>query len=208
MDRTYIDRYLVVDRYVAGDLSERELGDFEERLVWDQGLVDEVDLAEKLRQGLQVAGRDASPAPTQRRQWLFQLPLAAAASFALGIMATSIFFSDTSHLGEGVVTSVVELDVLRGGAQQQIAVTPGTFVVLMVSVDAGYPSYAAVIRKQGAPAQVWAQDGLQRGYARSLSIGVPSSVLQPGHYVLSVSGRSHESDETIREINFEAVVAD
>ena len=210
MDRGYIDRYLVVDRYVAGDLSERELGDFEERLVWDRDLVDEVDLAEKLRRGLEVAGRKEAPAPRRAGAWLYRLHLAAAASFVLGIMSASLFFGGPGPLdgGGSPGTSVVELDVVRGGAEQQIVVPPDTFVVLMVAVEAGYPSYSAAIRKKGTPEATWSREGLMRGYAKSLAIGVPASSLPSGHYVLSVVGVSHQSDTIIREIAFEAVASD
>jgi len=99
MNRHYADLHLAVDRYLQGTLDEREQAAFEERLVWDQTLIDEVDLAERLREGLRVsladdlytigAGADGLGA---RFFGMWSMPrYAAAASFLLGVGLTSMF---------------------------------------------------------------------------------------------------------------------
>ena len=55
MDRNYINQHLLVDRYLNNSLDQAELDAFEERLVWDRELIDEVELAERLRDGLKRA---------------------------------------------------------------------------------------------------------------------------------------------------------
>ena len=55
MDSNYIEQHLLIDRYLQGTLKEGENDAFEERMVWDKDLVDEVDLARQLREGLRAA---------------------------------------------------------------------------------------------------------------------------------------------------------
>jgi len=57
MDKQYIRTHLVVDRYLQGALSAREVAEFEERLTWDEELLDELDLAEHLRGAVGLADR-------------------------------------------------------------------------------------------------------------------------------------------------------
>ncbi len=55
MDRNYMNLHLVVDRYLQGTLQDDEKTEFEERLLWDEELMDELDLAERLREGLRAS---------------------------------------------------------------------------------------------------------------------------------------------------------
>ena len=97
MDENHIKRHLVVDRYLQGTLSKGEAAEFEERLVWDRELIDELDLAERLRAGLREAiggkGYAAAAGRVSIGDWLstlFSVPqYAAAASFVLAATLTA-----------------------------------------------------------------------------------------------------------------------
>jgi len=203
MDRTYIDRYLVVDRYVAGDLSDRELDEFEERLVWDEELIDEVDVAEQLRHAMnESADLAGSPARVQQR-WSPRQPLAAAASLAVGVLVSTLYFTQVPMYQAGSPV-VVQLDLVRGSAQQ-IEVAPDALVVLMVAGDSPTERYRAVIRKEAESGAVWQQDDLALGSMELVAVGVPGSDLQPGRYVLALFPSGDDSGVPIREIPFEMV---
>lgn len=210
MDKSYIDRHLVVDRYVSGDLTANEREDFEERLAWDDELVDEVDLAERLRDGMRQAGEKSSAERRPAGRRLFQLPLAAAASFAAGLAASSLFLGQQAAVvqtdDQQYSTSVVALDVMRGTARQQIAVNPRSFVVFMISVDPGYQSYRVEVIRPGEPEPVWVQDDMVPGYSQSLAIGIPGSRLQAGHFVATVFADTGDATSPVREIPFEVFV--
>ena len=96
MDTNYIDMHLLTDRYLQGTLADGEKAEFEERLVWDQELIDELDLAERLRDGLRESMANdrytVSPGTAGMVGRLFDLlavpQYAAVASFVLGVTLT------------------------------------------------------------------------------------------------------------------------
>ena len=205
MDRNYIDRYLVVDRFLSGDLTDSEVADFEERLVWDRELIDEVDLAASLREGMRAsadAAASAAPAPQPGRPPVFGR-MAIAASFAAGILATSLFFNQalipvSTDLAS---TQVVPLELLRSTDMQQIAVDPNGVTVLMVAVGDVSGEFAVELFSEGDSRAIWSQSGLTVGYLASLAVGVPGELLQPDNYVLRV----YADAAMVQEIPFKTV---
>jgi len=130
MEQSYIDLHLVTDRYLRGSLSERELHEFEERLVWDTDLVSEVELAEQLRAGLQSAAKaghlTASEPGFLSRLW--SVPVyAAAASFVVAVGLTSIAFLSMQGSGpadRSYDVDIVPLVALRSPAPVDVEVRP------------------------------------------------------------------------------------
>ena len=55
MDSDYINENQVADRYLMGQLTPEESAEFEERLLWDKEVQDELILCQKLRQGIKDA---------------------------------------------------------------------------------------------------------------------------------------------------------
>ena len=214
MDRNYIDRYLVIDRYLAGDLAESEVTNFEERLVWDKELIEEIDLAVTLRDGLRASAKETSPdeitAVSPLRRAAASTRLAIAASFAVGALATSVFFNQPAIMAPDntAPTSVVPLDLLRGNAEQEIAVTPTAMIVLMVAADGDHASYRVAVRKRDNSDIIWTQDGLMPGFTESLAVGVQGALLPPGSYILSVYGSADDTHTLIRDIPFKTVLSE
>ena len=224
MDRNYIERHLLVDRYVQGSLEGSELDEFEERLAWDGELVDEVRLSEQLRNGL----RDAPAAQAHAARspgfdlvamvsGILAVPgYAAAASFLLAVMlAAGVFMSPLVNVGgqagaPALQTDIVPLFTTRGGDLMEVAVDPDHWTVLLVDVTGDYAAYRATVRKAGPGADpIWMQDGLLPTYPDSLAVGLPGSALAAGRYVLTVEGEvpgdtGGATYERIREIPFES----
>lgn len=209
MDRDYIDRFLVVDRYITGDLSDAEVSEFEERLAWDHELIDDVELAEKLREGLHADQAVESPKPQSRSRPPSIVPLAAAASFALGLVASQVFMSPASVNGDasGYSTLVLPLEQTRNSSGQQVVVNPDSYVVLMVDVGFEHDSYRVVIRRAGESDVVWARDDMQPGYTDALAIGIPGASLSPGPYILTALPAGPNAGTVVREIPFEIRVS-
>lgn len=228
MDRNYIEQHLLVDRYVQGRLDGSELDAFEERLVWDESLVDEVRLAEHLRDGLQrssiARARDArSPGfdLVALVSGILTVPgYAAAASFLLAVMLTAgVLMSPLVNIGgqggtPALGTDIVPLFATRGTAEVEVTVDPDHLTVLLVDVIEDYPAYRATIREdESDAAPIWMQDGLVPTYPDSLAVGMPGSMLDAGRYVLTIEGATpaDAGDTTyklIQEIPFESRPAD
>jgi len=228
MDREYIDMHLVIDRYLQGTLAEGEKAEFEERLVWDQELIDELDLAERLRDGLRESVADDKYTTSYgnfgivaRLSGLWSVPqYAAAASFLLAVTLTAgvllnPFMTDGGSQGnQATPTEIVPLLVVRSATAQTIVVNENAWTVLLVDVTGNYDSYRVTVRKDefgGEP--FWMQDALTPTYPDALAIGMPGNVLVAGRYVLSLegardAGTGEKTYEHIQDIAFITAPAD
>jgi len=228
MDSNYIEQHLLIDRYLQGTLKEGEKDAFEERLVWDQELVDELDLAEHLREGLRAAATAREYVAKPRGfnlaamvAGMFAVPqYAAAASFVLAVMLTAgVLLNPFVNTGgsQGYTTAqteIVPLLAVRGASISTINVDENAWTVLLVDVMGNYASYRVTIRKDDPAAEpIWVQDGLTPTYLDALAISMPGDALDAGRYVLSLEGTT-ESDpgdkkyEQIQDIPFETAAAE
>jgi hypothetical protein len=203
MDRNYIEQHLLVDRYVQGSLEGSELDEFEERLVWDESLIDEVQLAEHLRDALRAAsvarsGVDRAPGfdlVAMVSGFLAVPRFAAAASFLLAVILTvGVLMSPLMYLRDQAGTSAHQTDIVplfttRSGDVMEVAVDPDHWTVLLVDVTGDYPAYRVTVRRDDPGADpIWMQDDLTPTYPESLAVGMPGSVLAAGRYVLTIEG--------------------
>ena len=221
MNRNYIDMHLVVDRYLRGTLSEEETAEFEERIVWDQDLMDEIELAESLRGALQRAlSKDEQSIAQARRnpvavlKNIFAVPMyAAAASFllAVGLTSTTII----SQMGQSTspgsaqfgTTEIVPLFVTRSDNVATLAISRDAWTVILVDAPPTYAEFRATIHA-GAEDTVWSQSEMQTTYPESLAIGMPGKLLPDGNYVLVLEGRNGNAGyERFQEIRFRTVTA-
>ena len=220
MNRHYIDRHLVIDRYLQGKLAESEEAEFEERLVWDRELVDDLDLAASLQAGLRVSAAESkyiggeSESLAWRLKSAMSMPrYAAAASFVMGVLLTSMLVNNIDTGIDPVridsrPTTVMPLMALRSSDVQTISVERDGINVFMVDVPLTYTSYRVSIRKEEASEPFWTQANLVPGYTEALAVGVPGSALAPATYFLTIEGVSEEAVTLIQEIPFRTVAVD
>ena len=228
MDEKYIALHLVVDRYLQGTLSTGEVAAFEERLTWDHELIDELDLAERLRDGLREAtGEDSYTVAADRAgigDWLsnlFSVPqYAAAASFALAVTLTAGVllnpFDAVRDTGgfQATLTEIVPLVAVRGATASQVVFSAGTQLVLLVDVTGSHASYRVAIRGgQPGASPFWTRDEMLPTHLDSLAVSMPGGLLEAGPYVLTVEGVSTSDDgektyEHIQNISFDSAPAE
>ena len=228
MDRNYIEQHLLVDRYIQGRLEGSEQDAFEERLVWDKALLDEVQLAEHLQAGMKnasMAKANIAEAPgfdlVAAMSGLLAVPqFAAAASFLLAVTLTiGVLMSPMVDLGgrsgpSELQTDIVPLFATRSEDVMEISVDSGAWTVLLVDVMGEYKAYRATLRRDEPGADsVWMQDGLVPTYPESLAVGMPGSALESGRYVLTIEGVSDPGNadasyERLQDIPFKAMLAD
>jgi hypothetical protein len=215
MDRSDIDRHLAIDRYLQGRLTDAEFAEFEERLVWDHDLQDEVDLAERLRTGLNAVAptgeftADADPGLVSRLTGTLSSPrYAAAASFLAGIFLASFLAGDRQAGSIEGPTTVLPLMVMRSADVQTIPVDADGMTVLMVDVPLDYPGFRVSIRREDAADPFWTRANLEPGYTEALAVALPGRELAPATYILTVEGVNNGTVGLVQEIQFKTVSPD
>jgi len=221
-----MDTHLVTDRYLQGNLTEGEKIEFEERLVWDQELIDELDLAERLRDGLRETLADdrytVRPGPVSlvaRLSDALAVPrYAAAASFLLavtlssGVLMSPMMTDRNGYEFQAMPTEIIPLLVVRGSNVPQVIYSEDTTTVLLIDAIGTYASYRVTIRKdEPGIAPIWAQDRMLPTYLESLAVSMPGDLLTPGRYLLAVEGMQvsetgEQSFEHIQDIRFDASI--
>jgi hypothetical protein len=216
--------HFVVDRYLRDALSEAETAEFEERLVWDRELMDELDLAESLRDGLrraldknEVSRASGITRVTGHIREFFATPMyAAAASFllAVGLTVTALLGpiapTGSSDNAQFASTEIVPLFTTRSDGIAEIKVSKSIWTVLLVDAPPSYVAFRATVRRQGAAGDpVWVRHELAPTYPDSLAIGMPGELLPAGRYVLALEGRDDEgSYQHIQDIVFDSASAE
>jgi hypothetical protein len=213
MDREYITRHNVIERYLSGSLTEEELAAFEERCLWCQETLDELDVAERLREGI----RDLNPVQAAGRgrgriARLFLSPQWAAAASVMLVVSLGV----TGYLLTGDVatppgvatTQVYMIEMTRGDEAPTfvLRVAPADrWVVLVVYPETGHHhAYRAELRRAGEQRPAWQSGDIPAATATgSLALTLPAEVLRPGDYRIEVTGMDGPAPRaTVGEVAF------
>ena len=208
MDEKYINENMLVERYLEGKLTAERAASFEEQFLSSDELLNELEAAERLGQGLHdmsaLENAHVTKKPTSNVVSLFQSPrYAMAASFMLlvSLGVSSVLLQKNAHLSEfdsnrAVPTEIIPLVSVRGAAGSELNTlpfgdAPRQFVLM---IDPGFEPYshyrATVYQLDSAkePAMLWQVDEMLPGYEDMLALSVPSSVLSPGDYEIQLEG--------------------
>ena len=208
MDEKHTKEDMLVERYLEGKLSAEQAASFEEQFLSSDKLLDELEAAERLAQGLHdvstLENAHVTKKPTSNVVSLFQSPrYAMAASFMLLVSMgiSSVLLQKNAHLSEfdsnqAIPTEIIPLVSVRGVADSEMNTlplgdAPKQFVLML---DPGFETYshyrATVYQLDSAkePAMLWQVDEMLPGYEDMLALSVPSSVLSPGDYEIQLEG--------------------
>ena len=204
MDRRYIRDNQVIERYLKGTLTADEERAFEELYLGDPDLLDEIELVERLGQGLKDVGATDGIERSRRSSWL-SAPLskqwAAAASLLVvvslavsgALYRENLSLREGQQLTAGLPTRILPIITVRGDPQA-VFEAPSENDLVVLLVDPGFmphDSYRAVLsrRSERGLAEIWSADGLTPEYQDQLAISMPGSLLPPGEYELELTGR-------------------
>ena len=208
MDEKYIKEEMLVERYLEGKLTAEQVASFEEQFLSSDELLNELEAAERLGQGLHdvsaLENAHVTKKPASNVVSLFQSPrYAMAASFMLlvSLGVSSVLLQKNAHLSEfdsnqAVPTEIIPLVSVRGVAGSDLNTlplgdAPKQFVMM---IDPGFESYShyrtTVYRLDPVkkPAMLWQVDEMLPGYEDMLALSLPSSVLSPGDYEIQLEG--------------------
>jgi len=215
MDELGTNDNLLIERYLQGKLSAEDAADFEERFLSSDELLDELEAAERLQQGLNDLDTLEKARGTSRGRFagrlvagvnsMFQSPrYAMAASFLLLVSLgfSGFLVQQNARLGENVAGQAVPVEILplvsvRGAMSGEAVNTlrlgdaQQQFILML---DPGFESYASIratvfrLDPKRAPVQVWQVDNMQPGYEDMLALSLPGSILESGDYEIRLEG--------------------
>ncbi len=190
MDLRTIDRDQVVERYVLGRLSAEDTDAFEEYFFEHPGVLDEVEAAIALRDGLLE-----HPAMAPVAFW--RSPLAAAAGLVacVGLAASSYLFVENRQLQGATVLAAhsvgerVLLSASRSLGSETVAVRADANALLEVAIGPmGFHSYDLVIRNASG-AELYRSSALQLDESFGLTVATGDLIAAGGRYELIVRAR-------------------
>jgi hypothetical protein len=208
MNRQYIRDHDVIERYLSRTLTAEEEQEFEEAYLGDSDIMDELEAAERLRDGIKElgeAGRLARARPRPQWQRVLASPrYAAAASLLLAVSLgfSTMLYRENRELRQGglppssTITRFVALDTVRGGNAAMIR-EPDEDEWTVLLLDAGpmdYDVYRAVLARQlgERSEEIWSRADLAPQLGGTILIGVPGRVLRPGEYETRLEGRMRD----------------
>jgi hypothetical protein len=191
------------ERYLQGRMSEPEAAAFEEAYLANPGLVEELELTEKLLRGLEdIHAGERLSAPVRARFWSApQFALAASTLLAVSLIAGGLLYREnvalrgaTGLTAQSGPTRLLQLVAVRSdNAMELAAPAAGEWTVLLADPGFGpYQRFDAVVSRRvddGVQA-VWEARGLSPGFEGLIAIGMPGDLLTAGDYVVELSGRA------------------
>jgi hypothetical protein len=209
MDRQYIHNHQVIERYLRGALTPDEEKRFEEAYLADPDLLAEIELVERLQQGLKRYGVDtgrqgrgaAAPAwlrimTSPQYAAAASVLLAVAVVFAGALYRENMSLRSTPSLA-AVPTRTVPLFTLRGDGGTVVPAAESSEVLTILAIDPGaleYDRYRATLTRMDpeGPEVVAQVGGLTVGYLQTVDVGVPERALTGGAYEVELEGRMND----------------
>jgi len=218
MDRDFIARNQIVERYLSGRLPLKGATDFERFCKDNPEVLDEIGLPERVNAGLRLLEASGKPEPWQEAPKPFwtKTPFViacAAAAVVLGIALTIVAGQSSSKsdkiakllkavaeqpLDAATATRAIRLMPNREGASNTPAVTIGGGPAELVDFKldesrSPYKTFTVTIDRldQG---RVGVLHNLMKDSNGNLRLALNSSALGPGSYQLSIEGISWRGD--------------
>ncbi len=212
MDRNFIARNQIVERYLGGKLPLKGAQDFERYCNEHPELLDEIGLTERLNAALRLleAGGHAPPWETRTRAWWQQLPVllgTAALTLILAVVALLLVGKVaerdrsiatlqkqvvTRALDPALATRAVAIAPSREGipAHSQATIGGAQTEMADLKIDLAWAQAAAyrVIIDRVDQGRVGIIYNAMRDSSGMLHLGLNSSALGPGQYLLTIQG--------------------
>lgn len=212
MDRSFITRNQIVERYLGGKLPLKGAQDFERYCKEHSELLDEIGLTERLNAALRLldAGGQAPPWETRPKPWWGKLPVllgTAALALILGVVALLLVGRlaardrsiatlqkqvATRALDPALATRSIPIAPSRDGIPARSQATIGGTHTEMadIRIDLAWAQAAAyrVIIDRVDQGRVGIIYNAMRDSSGVLHLGLNSSALGPGQYLLTIQG--------------------
>lgn len=197
-----------IERYILGQMSEAEAQEFEAYFLNKPECIEQLELAEKLHQGMLDIQHDPLFAQTAqlraKRAW-FAMPVplwSVAAAVVLAIVLPSTFLP-SSDVPQAVNVVSLELDSTRGETTSVLELNASAQQTLLsIFIDTDVPTFDysafAFTLTDAQGVQVFSQSDLTLNNVSTLHINLGQNVLPPGRYRYQLLGISPESQRSLQ----------
>jgi hypothetical protein len=210
MDREFIIKHQIVERYLAGRLPPKGVTDFEKLIRSRPQLIDELGLAEKVNAGLRLldAAGIAEPWAEKPKKIWEKAPfsLGAAALAVVALIGCAVLAAQVSSRNSTIARQAAEnierpiapsttkrsvlVNVTRSGppAQQTLAISHGEFAEMKIDLSwAHFASFRISIDRVGQ-GRVAVLDGLEKDSNGHVRLSLNAGAFGPGDYMVAVEG--------------------
>jgi hypothetical protein len=202
MDRQRIRDEQIVERYFQGKLTPDEEQAFEEAYLADRELLEELEVAERLRQGLRDHADlgQAEQAP-RRAGWLGARPpyaLAASVVAAFALASSGVLYVENRELRNTVDAPsgarVLALVSVRGAGNPNTIEAPRAGEPTVLLIDTGfsdYDRYRAVLARRNESAgetELFRSTELEPADDGTVALVLPARALTAGDYEVRLEG--------------------
>jgi hypothetical protein len=218
MDRAFIEKHQVVERYLAGKLPFKAVQDFERFCRENPELLDELELPERLNAGLRLleaSGRPpAPPGPEEpeapRVQWWRRVEVTAGLAVLGVVTLVCLWVLGIKYAERGDRIAALELQVEHGALQaptrrRTITLTPSRvptsaiglalqlretseLIELVLNVSSPRLNLYRLTLEKKGVARVGTIHNVLRDSNGNLRVIFNSSVLRPGDYKVTIEG--------------------
>ncbi|MBT8047536.1 MAG: hypothetical protein HKN57_07295 [Xanthomonadales bacterium] len=212
MDEKYTNENMLIERYLEGALSIEEQQAFEEQFLSSGELLDQLEAAERLQQGMHdvmaVQKAHIPEKATSRVAAFMRTPHYAIAASILVLFAVGLsgaLMQENARLTEintdrVVPTEIIPLVTVRSASDSGLntLVLGDSARQFVMMLDPGFESFSHYratvyqLKRTGKPAMLWQVDEMLPGYEDMLALAVPSSFLEPGDYQIQLEGWQDE----------------
>lgn len=217
MNREYVIRNDIVERYLRGQLSAEDATEFEEHCLWCSESLEDLELVDRMRQGFRDFARiPATPRPAHMLQllWTPQFAAAAAVLLSVTLFSSGVLYRQLSSPAPIGFASgqVYSLEAHRGPVDPsqyriEVAEPDARIVLLVYPQSASVGSYRVSLYRAGQNEPVW-QDAALPATSDALAVMLPGSLLTPGIYRLRIDEANAPPDAAaLTEIQFTAFLA-
>jgi len=212
MDREFVERNQIVERYLSGRLPPRGALEFERFCAEHQDILDTIGLPARVHAGLRLLEAGGKPEPwaeKPRNRWEKPVVLYAAAGLALVLLiATGVLASRLGHYSDRIAalekrvveqplspatsTRTIKLVPARGGPTRTPAVVVGAGTVQFADfkIDLAWSKFSAfrITIDRADQGRVAVLHNVQKDSNGHVRLAFNTSALGPGNYDLTIQG--------------------
>ncbi len=218
MDRDFIARNQIVERYFANKLPARGALDFERYCRENPEILDELHVSERVHAGVRLmeAGGISLPWEVRQKRFWEKLPVVIAlAVVAIGASATALTYHSLHSTAQSAISGLrsrlatqpldpikstrsMKIDLNREGppavAALTVASTRAELAELKLQLGwSAFTQYRVTVDRVGQ-GRALVLNGLQRDSNGEVRIGVNTSLFGPGDYQFQVEGMSQRGE--------------